>query len=139
MQKMINTSTVVDIVAKNQLNILIQLAVADKHFASEEREMILRICRQKNFPDEEVRQMIQNPEPIGSLGALSNNQKLNYLLGCIKLVIVDHKIFESELNFCKGIALKMGLKVSVVDYILKHHDNTSIEVLSEKVFTEYLA
>jgi hypothetical protein len=43
-----------DIVTKKQLNILIQLAEADKHFAKIEREMIFKIARDRKFPEEEV-------------------------------------------------------------------------------------
>ena len=68
-----------DIVTKMQLNILIQLAEADKHFAKAERDMIFKLAKDKNFSEEEVVALIKNPEPINSLGALSGEQKLNYL------------------------------------------------------------
>src|SRR5690349_2307607 len=60
-----------DIVTKKQLNILIQLAEADKHFAKIEREMIFKIARDRKFPEDVVMDLIRNPEPIDSLGALS--------------------------------------------------------------------
>ena len=43
-----------DIVTKKQLNILIQLAEADKHFAKIEREMIFKIARDRHFPEDTV-------------------------------------------------------------------------------------
>ena len=58
-----------DIVTKKQLNILIQLAEADKHFAKIEREMIFKIASERKFPEEEVNDLIRNPEPIDSLGS----------------------------------------------------------------------
>ena len=64
-----------DIVTKKKLNILIQLAEADKHFAKTEREMIFKIAKDRQFPEEDVESLIRNPEPIDSLGALSFNQK----------------------------------------------------------------
>ncbi len=88
-----------DIVTKKQLNILIQLAEADKHFAKAEREMIFKIAKERNFPEEEVNQLIRNPESIETLGALSF---VSYLMACIQLIFVDHKVFESELIFCKN-------------------------------------
>ena len=68
-----------DIVTKKQLNILIQLAEADKHFAKIEREMIFKIASDRKFPEKEVLELIKNPEPIDSLGALSMEQKFEYL------------------------------------------------------------
>ncbi|MBS1508824.1 MAG: TerB family tellurite resistance protein [Bacteroidetes bacterium] len=127
-----------DIVTKKQLNILIQLAEADKHFAQAERDMILKIARERNFSEESVQHLIRNPEPIDSLGALSNDQKFEYIIACIGLIFVDHKIFESELIFVKSIAIKLGFKKSVVDYLLENYGKKTYEELKSKVLTSYL-
>ena len=68
-----------DIVTKKQLNILIQLAQADKDFAKVELDMIYKIAQDKKFSDENVKNLIRNPEPIDTLGALSIDQKFEYL------------------------------------------------------------
>jgi hypothetical protein len=60
---MVQTSTL-DIVAQNQLNILIHLAKADREFADAERDMIYRICREKNFPEDRLMRMMQEPMPM---------------------------------------------------------------------------
>ncbi len=91
-----------DIVTKKKLNILIQLAEADKHFAKSEREMIFKIARDRQFPEDVVDSLIRNPEPIDTLGALSIEQKFDYLISSIDLIFVDQKIFESELIFAQG-------------------------------------
>ncbi len=126
-----------DIVTKKQLNILIQLAEADKHFAKVERDMIFRIARERNFPEDVVDNLIRNPEPIDTLGALSQEQKLEYLLTCVQLMFVDQKVFESELLFCKSIAIKLGFKKNVVEYLVEHKDQTSREEIKAKVFKEF--
>lgn len=127
-----------DIVTKKQLNILIQLAEVDKHFASVEREMIFRIARERNFPEESVNSLIRNPEPIDSLGALSNEQKYEYLQTCFSLMRADQKIFESELIFCKSIAIKLGFKKNVVDYLVASVDKLSPEEVKAACFKDYI-
>jgi hypothetical protein len=127
-----------DIVTKKQLNILIQLAEADKHFAKVEREMVFRIAKERNFPEEAVNEIIRNPEPIGTLGALSNDQKFEYLIECILLMFVDQKVFESEIIFCKSIAIKLGFMKNVVDFLSKNFANLSREELKKTVLTEYM-
>lgn len=127
-----------DIVTKKQLNILIQLAEADKHFAKVEREMVFRIAKERNFPEEVVNEIIRNPEPIGTLGALSNDQKFEYLIDCIILMFVDQKVFESEVIFCKSIAIKLGFMKNVVDYLSKNFSSTTREELKKTVLSEYL-
>jgi uncharacterized tellurite resistance protein B-like protein len=126
-----------DIVTKKQLNILIQLAEADKHFASVERDMIFKIARDRNFPEETVNSLIRNPEPIDSLGALSNEQKFEYLWACFSLMLADQKVFESELLFCKSIAIKLGFKKNVVDYLVENAEKLSPEEIKVICFRNY--
>jgi len=127
-----------DIVTQRQLNILIRLAEADKHFAQSERDMILRIAKERNFSEADVQRLIKNPEPIDSLGALSSDQKFDYLIGCIELIFIDHKIFESELIFVKSIAIKLGFKKSVVEYLIDNFDKKPHNDLKSKVLGDYL-
>ena len=127
-----------DIVTKKQLNILIQLAEADKHFAKAERDMIYRIANDKKFSDESVASLIRNPEPIDTLGALSIDQKFEYLMTCIELMFADHKVFESELIFCKSIAIKLGFKKNVVDYIVETNGKIIRDDLKKKVFNDFV-
>jgi hypothetical protein len=128
----------IDIVAKNHLNVLIRLAYADKNCIDLEREMIFDIGRKRNFPDSYIDKLLQNPEPIGTLGALSLNQKLDYLLDCVDLVHIDLKVLECELNFCSEIALKMGLKKNVIEFLIENRMSLSREELIAKVYNEFM-
>lgn len=127
-----------DIVTKKQLNILIQLAEADKHFAKSEREMIFKIAKDRNFPEEIVQDLIRSPEAIGSLGALSDDQKFQYLVACIDLIFVDQKLFESELIFCRGIAIKLGFKKGVVDFMVNERNTMPKDQLKTRIFAEFV-
>jgi len=127
-----------DIVTKKKLNILIQLAEADKHFAKSEREMIFKIARDRQFPEDVVDSLIRNPEPIDTLGALSIDQKFDYLISCIDLIFVDQKIFESELIFARGIAIKLGFKKNVVDYMIENNSQKPLNELKMKVFQDFV-
>jgi len=127
-----------DIVTRKQLNLLIQLAEADKHFAKIEREMIFRIAKERHFSEEVVNNLIKNPEPIDSLGALSPDQKFDYLLSSIELIFADHNVFESEIVFCKSIAIKLGFKKGVIDYFVNNYSKKSTEELKEAALKEYL-
>ena len=127
-----------DIVTKKQLNILIQLAEADKHFAKIERDLIFKIARDRNFPEDSVNDLIRNPEPIDSLGALSNDQKFEYLMSIIELVFVDQNVFESEIIFCKNIAIKLGFKKNVIDYIMQHFGKKSRDEFRATALREFL-
>jgi hypothetical protein len=127
-----------DIVTKKKLNILIQLAEADKHFAKSEREMIFKIAKDRQFSEDVVNSLIRNPEPIDTLGALSVDQKFDYLVSCIDLIFVDQKIFESELIFSRGIAIKLGFKKNVVDYLIENSPQKPMNELRNKVFQDFI-
>lgn len=127
-----------DIVTKKQLNILIQLAEADKHFAKIERDMIFKIAKERKFPEEEVNELIRNPQPIDSLGALSLDQKFDYLWSSIELVFVDQNVFESELIFCKNIAIKLGFKKGVIDFFIDNYGKKTTLEFKEAALREYI-
>jgi uncharacterized tellurite resistance protein B-like protein len=127
-----------DIVTKKQLNILIQLAEADKHFAKIEREMIFKIAKERKFPEEEVNELIRNPQPIDSLGALSLDQKFDYLISSIELVFADQNIFESEIIFCKNIAIKLGFKKGIIDFFIENFGTKPIQELKEAALAEFI-
>ena len=127
-----------DIVTKKQLNILIQLAEADKHFAKIERDMIFKIARERNFSDEEVNELIRNPQPIDSLGALSLDQKFDYLMSAIELVFVDQNVFESEIIFCKNIAIKLGFKKGIIDYFIENYELKTRQEFKEIAINDFI-
>lgn len=127
-----------DIVTKKQLNILIQLAEADKHFAKVEREMIFKIARDRKFPEDIVMELIRNPEPIDSLGALSPDQKFEYLMSSIEMIFIDQNVFESEIIFCKNIAIKLGFKKGVIDYFIENYGKKTREELKKISLQEYI-
>lgn len=126
-----------DIVTKKQLNVLIQLAKADQDFAPEEQDLIYQIASRRNFPTEVVDALIRNPEPIESLGALSRSQKFEYLISSIELVFADNKILDSELEFSRHIAMRLGFKKDVVDFLIRAFESTSRENLQEAAFRDY--
>lgn len=127
-----------DIVTKKQLNILIQLAEADKHFAKIERELIFKIAKDRNFPESDVLDLIRNPEPIDSLGALSLDQKFEYLWSAIELVFIDQNVFESEIIFCKNIAIKLGFRKGVIDYIIDNYGKQTRDEFRATALKEFI-
>lgn len=127
-----------DVVTRKHINILIQLAEADKHFAKAERDMIFKIAKERNFPEEMVHELIRKPEPIDSLGALPPEQKFEYLFTSIELILVDQNIFESEVIFCKSLAIKLGFKKAIIEFFMDNINKMDKEVLKEIALKEYL-
>ena len=99
---------------KEQLKMLIQLAVSDSMIAEKERRLIYMIGTANGISGDEVNKMIENPEPMGQLGTLSDNQKFEYIYQLIQLMKIDGQVFRAEISFCEDIAEKIGYKKAVV-------------------------
>jgi hypothetical protein len=54
------------------------------------------------------------------------------------LIKIDHNIFESEIIFCKNLAIKLSFKKSVVDFILEKSGVLSKNEIKETTLKDYL-
>ena len=125
-----------DFVTKKELIVLIEVAKSDKNFDEAERDLIYKIASQKNVSKLEVDDLLTNTEPIGSLGALSSSQKFSYLVNATRLVKADGKILDSEILFCEGLAINMGLKKNIINLFIDY-DGLDEDALW-KEFNEYI-
>jgi len=107
-----------DIILRQKLSLLINLARVDGHFAPEEKELIKELASAKGLEKEEIQELLNSPDTIESLGALSRTRKKEYLIDSIRLMLADGKIEESERNFCKSLATKLMFDHKVVDHIV---------------------
>jgi hypothetical protein len=74
---------------KEQLKILIKLATIDNELADKEANLIEKIGKANGISEDEIYQMIKNPEPIKSLDTLSEDQRFEYLYNIIQLMKID--------------------------------------------------
>ena len=114
-----------DIITRQKLIVLIQLAKADNRFVREERVFIREIADRHNFPKDELEKLMQNENPIESLGALSASKKEEYLIDSFYLIMADGKIEPQEVTFCQNIAVKLGYHKDIVMKVLNNWNNMS--------------
>jgi len=99
---------------KEQLNILVKLAASDNTVADKEAKLIHMIAHVNGISKQEVDEMLTNPNPIGDLSALTEDQKFEYLYNVVQLMKIDGQVFKSEIVFCEDIAEQLGYKKGVV-------------------------
>jgi uncharacterized tellurite resistance protein B-like protein len=99
---------------KRELSLMIQLAITDNQLAEKEERLIFSLGKLHGISDDEIRDLIKNPVPIGPIGSLSNDEKFQYLYLVIQMMKVDGQIFKSEIEYCKSLAEKLGFKKGVV-------------------------
>jgi len=105
---------------QRQLNILIQLATIDGTLATKERKLIEHIAKVNNIDEEQIKELLNQPEPIPDLQHLSEDERFEYLYMVIQLMKVDGQVFKSEIVFCEEIAEKLGYKKKVVSELSKN-------------------
>ena len=105
---------------KAELNVLINRAASDKKVADRESKLIQTIAKANGITKEEVDQMLSNPQPIGNINSLTNDEKFEHLYFLIQLMKMDGQVFRSEIVFCEHIAEKLGFKKAVVAEVSQH-------------------
>ncbi len=99
---------------KKMINTLIRLASADGLMAEKEARFIKMIAKARGVSDEEVEEMIKNPQPMEDLNTLSDDQKFEYIYTLVQLMKTDGQVFKSEIAFCEKVAEELGYKKKVI-------------------------
>jgi hypothetical protein len=103
---------------KKKLSILIHLANIDGEFAKVEKSFIYDIAERNGVSKDEINALIEQPDSIGSLGALSYNKAVEYMCDSLSLMIIDEKVLPSEIILCEDIALRLGFHKKDIDTII---------------------
>jgi len=119
-------------ILKKKLSILIRLAGSDGDFDKTERSYILEICDRNDVSHQECEKLIDNPEPIGSLGALSYSKAVEYMSDCFSLMLIDGKIMASEIILCEDVGLRLGFSKYDVDKVIAELSE-DINIPSKKI------
>jgi uncharacterized tellurite resistance protein B-like protein len=106
-------------VLKKKISILIHLAGIDGDFAKVEKSFIKDICDRNEVSNHEFEELLLDPEPIGSLGALSYAKVVEYMSDSLSLMIVDGKIRQSEVILCEDIGLRLGFQKNSIDQVIE--------------------
>ena len=97
-----------------QLSILIHLAQADHNISIEEIEIIKKTGQDNGLNSTQIEALIASPKSIGDLYCLPKEEKLECLIDLIRLMKIDKKIYQKEIDFCERIALKLGYQPKVI-------------------------
>jgi len=99
---------------RKQLNTMVQLGSIDGLMSEKEVRIVKMLGNINGMSDEEIDNVINNPEPKEDLTLLSSDQKFEYIYSLVQLMKADGQVFKSEINFCENIAHELGYKKSVI-------------------------
>jgi hypothetical protein len=103
---------------KNHLRNLVALAKADEHFDEKEVKMLYKIGRRYGLKDWQIKNVIDSDQPP-ELNIPDNfNDRMNLLYDLMLMVYADEKIETREVDFCKEVAIRFGMKPDIVPWLL---------------------
>ncbi|UXP31856.1 TerB family tellurite resistance protein [Reichenbachiella agarivorans] len=99
---------------KEHLSLLVRLSKVDNFIAEPEAKLIHYIGSLHGLTEDDIEMIIDNPLPIAEMNTLQADTKFEYLFNLVQLMKVDGKVFQSEIDFCERIAIKLGYKPAVI-------------------------
>lgn len=102
---------------KAKLSVLVQLANIDGDFAGEERDLIYMIGKANGVSENEINDMVDNPEPLPPVSTMTEDDKFEYLFHLVQLMKIDSQVYLSEIKFCEELAEKIGFKRNVISQL----------------------
>ena len=110
-----------------QLSMLIKLANIDNDFAEDEKNMIYMVGKANGVTEEDIDNLLENPESLPPVDDMSDNEKFEYLYSVVQLMKIDKEIYLSEIKYCEEVAEKLGFKKAVIaELSSKIYSNPSI-------------
>ncbi len=113
-----------------QLKILAQLAASDGVIDEEERKLIENVGLAHGLSHEEIEASISSPIDEVNLKNLSADEKFDYLYNLVHLMKIDGEVYNQEIEFCQGIAQKLGYQLAAI-YELYPHVHPRVKIPSE--------
>lgn len=113
-----------DIVARQRINILIHLAeIQSASFSSSPvYDFINRVADECGFSSRELESLINSPDEIPSLGALSETQKKAYMYNICELMTLISLNQQKKL-FCQKLAFDLNFDSNQMNVIVEKYQS----------------
>lgn len=97
---------------------LVSIAIADKEFTGEEKNMILTICQIEDISNVELIDSIRNSD-IGGKKLHTLDEKRSYLTHLIRVMTVDDEYTSLEMRLIEIIAKEIGIsRMQLISFVL---------------------
>ena len=101
-----------------QVKNLIMLALADGKATESELALIAAIASREHLTQEELDNLIDNPDTVKIELPDDEATKLRYLEDMVKLMMIDGDLDDQEMAMCKIYAIALGYEPTSVETIL---------------------
>jgi uncharacterized tellurite resistance protein B-like protein len=105
---------------KQQIQVLVQLALVDREFDEAEKAAITKIGLENGGNQQEIDGLLNHSHVVETFEPMTDEQRMNFMIDCIMVVIADDKINPQEDQFVKNLADKLGFKKEVVTFLIEY-------------------
>lgn len=124
---------------KAHIKNLLELAMADGQFDEIEAEYLLALAQRFNISEVQLQKIKDNLGGVEYVPPKTDLEKFEHLHHLIRMMMMDGEIHEKELEICKLLALRLGLKAEFVDdFIRVIGDDVRNEVPSDIIIGQLL-
>lgn len=106
---------------KKQLQVLVQLALADNNFTDSEKQAIRNIGSSYHLAEAEVEKIISHPNSNENLAPMPISEKMDFLIDSMGVLLADKEIHETEDRFIRSLAAKLGFQEKVITFLMEYH------------------
>ncbi len=110
----------------SHLRDLVAIAYVDGSFDEKEKMLIRKIGKGSNLATDTIEELIKNPEQIDFQPPKTEEEKLEQFYNCVRMILVDGKVEDSEIDFCKIIAQGLGFTSFDIYKMLSEHYNETL-------------
>ncbi len=101
-----------------QIKNLIMLALADGKATESELALIASIASRENLTQEELDNLIDNPDSVSIELPEDEETKKRYLTDMVALMTIDGDMDDNEVAMCKVYAIALGYDPSLVENLV---------------------
>ncbi len=124
---------------KAHLKNLLELAMSDGQFDDIEAEYLLSLAQRFNISENELKRLKENAETIEYNPPVNEREKFDHLHQLVRMMMMDGEIHDREMEICKVLAGRLGLKSELVDdFIQVIGDDVAKEVPSDIIIGKLL-
>lgn len=103
------------------------MAKADGEIDRSEMDLIIGLAEGFHMSTQEVTQIIRDPDSVKELIPKTREERMEQLYDLVTVMLVDGKINEKELFFCKRLAVRLGWGEEAVNPLIRDMIETSMQ------------
>jgi uncharacterized tellurite resistance protein B-like protein len=124
---------------KAHLKNLIEVAMSDGQLDNIEIDFILALAKRFNISPAEVKRLKENTSSVQYDPPSSDRERFDQIHQLVRIMLIDGEIHERELQICKVLATRMGLRTDFVeDFVKVISDEVAHDVPSDVIIAKLL-